>query len=163
MKTAGMMEWLMGVPSREAVETSFRQNLLNSPVDSSISRDQRSALALTRLAAHPAMKDYDEQLIAPLFNSMASRNSDFIDYHPSLQAKIIRNTIDNVFSDKDWLGKVSSADVQDLILAGFSATMQDYVKSAGLSSVILPALAAILYLKRRQPDHKKVKLRVHVK
>lgn len=168
LKVSGFMEWLMGVPSREAVETTFRQNLVNSPVDPAVTREQRAAPALKRLVSHPQMAGYDEQLIAPLFNSLLARNSDFIDYHPSLQAKIVRNTIDQVFADKDWLGKLSSHRLsnesrQDLILMGFQATMEDYTKQAGVSSVILPALAALLYLRRRQPDHKRVKLRVHVK
>jgi len=168
VKTSGFMEWLLGVPSREQVETAFRQNLLYSPIDPKLSRTDRAGPSLSRLAAHPAMKGYDENLISPLFYSTVARNSDFIDYHPTLQAKIIKGTIDEVFGDKDWLGKVSSEAIsreqqQDLILQGFYATLQDRTKVAGMSSVILPALAAILYLKRRQLDRKKVKVRVHAK
>ena len=58
---------------------------------------------------------------------------------------------------------MTTKEAEDLVLRGFIATLEDFTKTALFSSVVLPALAALLYARSKRPEHKRVILRLHHK
>lgn len=56
---------------------------------------------------------------------------------------------------------MTTKEAEELVMRGFLATLEDFTKTALFSSVVLPALAALLYARSKRPEHRRVILRVH--